>query len=353
MFRKILFSIDILNRQYCSGWCFRRIFRKSPVKLSFFQDERCLGEAVSSMERQDLLEQNLHPTGRCGFECQFSDDLESVNDRPITIYANNGSRPIATIAMDQVLDVFRPKNPGLFFMHIPKTAGTSFHNYLKQYFGYGKIETHIEKYTLAKQQRLINQRDCLTGHIPLEHIANIYNGLKHVDLHSMVRNPIKQICSHLDWIRGIAIQPQSEFFGQHHPLIQKMGMALNQVDLTCADNLGQIVNNLDGFQIDFFDNIQTRYFLDYRPDCVGPKDLENAIGNLKLFRTIGVTEKYDDYLKMFCESYDLKYTQIPGAHNPSKVKKSFDSSSPELITALDPLIKFDQQLYDHILARNA
>ena len=112
----------------------------------------------------------------------------------------------------------------------------------------------------------------------------------------------------------------------------------------------RFVDELDGFQIDFFDNIQTRYFLDYRPDRVGAQDLENALFNVKQFTTVGVTERYQDYVKKFCGCYGLAYRTPTTIHNPAKVEKLFDAEDPEIREAIDPLVMYDKALYKNISA---
>ncbi len=342
------YFIDILNKEYSSGWCFHRVFRNTPVLISFRVGDKLVGETVCSLMREDLQDQNLHPTGICGFECQFYEPLELEPGQNLSVYINNAFRPITGFPAEQVLDVFKPELNPLFFMHIPKTAGTSFNNYIRQYFGYGKSHTHIQTTPLAEQQSMARNSHFLSGHITFEHIDTIYADRPGIDRHTIVRNPLKQLHSHIAWVKGIALDTGSEFFRKHHGLVQEMGRDLFQTDLSDSGNLDQLVNNLDGFQIDFFDNIQTRYFLGYRPDRVTQSDCDNAIRNIGKFATIGLTEHFGAYVEEFCDYYKIQQKPITSVHNPSKVAPLFDTSDNKIMEILLPLVQYDQQLYNRI-----
>ena len=349
-FRKRItpYFIDILNKEYSSGWCFHRIFRNTPTQISFRVDNALVGETECSLMREDLQDQNLHPTGICGFECKFYESFDIQPEQILSVHINNSSIPITRIPGNQVLDVFRPELNPLFFMHIPKTAGTSFNNYIRQYFGYGKSHTHIQTTPLPEQRCMARDSDFLSGHITYEHIDTIYVDRPNIDLHTIVRDPLKQLHSHIGWVKGIALDQGSEFFRKHNALVQKMGRDLFQTDLSEPGNLKQLVENLDGFQIDFFDNIQTRYFLGYRPDRVAQSDCDNAIGNISKFATIGLTENFGAYVEEFCDYYAIQQKPVTSVHNPSKVAPLFDVSNPEIRDVLSPLVCYDLQLYKKI-----
>ena len=48
--KTILYSIDIINREYCSGWCFHRLFRNAPVRLSFYQDDKLIASGIADAQ---------------------------------------------------------------------------------------------------------------------------------------------------------------------------------------------------------------------------------------------------------------------------------------------------------------
>lgn len=352
--RKITpYYVDILNREYASGWCFHRLFRNSPAKIEFRQSGKRVGEAKCSLMREDLKDQGLHPTGCCGFECIFPEPLDHRSGVPLTVHINNGRIPVVEYGPEQMLEVFKPDANPIFFMHIPKTAGTSFNNYIRQYFGYGMSHTHIQTTPLERQQEMARTSHFLSGHITLEHIPTIFSDRSGVHRHTIVRQPLKQLHSHIGWVKGIALDPNGDFYRKHHSLVQQMGRDLFQTDLSNPENLKLLVENLDGFQIDFFDNIQTRYFLDYRPDRVSQADCDQAIANISRFKTIGLTESFNQYTGEFCDFYGIEQKPITSVHNPSKVTPLFDINQSTVQESLAPLVQFDLQLYDEIVRQKA
>jgi hypothetical protein len=342
------YYIDIFNCEYASGWCFHRIFRNTPPVISFRQAGKIMGEARCGLLRQDLKDQGLHPTGYCGFECVFHEPLDHQSGDPVSVHINGSNWSAFTYGPDQVLDVFKPDGNPIFFMHIPKTAGTSFNNYIRQYFGYQMSHTHIQTTPLERQREMANTSHFLSGHVTLEHIPSIFNDRRNVHRHSIVRQPLKQLHSHIGWVKGIALDPNGDFFQKHHSLVQDMGKDLFRTDLANPKNLRQLAAGLDGFQIDFFDNIQTRYFLDYRPDRVSERDCHNAISNISQFKTIGLTESFNQYTGEFCDFYGITQKPVTSVHNPSKVKPLFDINDPASRAAIEPLVQYDIALYDEI-----
>ena len=131
-------------------------------------------------------------------------------------------------------------------------------------------------------------------------------------------------------------------------MIQQLATGLNKAEKHIKDTLHAFVQNLDGFERDFFDNIQTRYFLDYRPERVTSKEVQAAKENCSLFRGIGTTEHYEKFTKKFCYENGLNYIEQPQPLNRSKQKSLYNLESPEIKEILFPLVKSDMALYKYI-----
>jgi hypothetical protein len=193
----------------------------------------------------------------------------------------------------------------------------------------------------------------LSGHITLEHIPTIFFDRGDVHRHTIVRQPLQQLHSHIGWVKGIALDTGSGFYRQHHSLVQRMGRDLLQTDLSMPANLKQLAENLDGFQIDFFDNIQTRYFLEYRPERVTQSDCDKAIENISRFKTIGLTENFNAYTGEFCDFYNIRQKPVTSVHNPSRVTPLFDISDHSTRSAIEPMVQYDLQLYEEIVRQKS
>ena len=168
------------------------------------------------------------------------------------------------------------------------------------------------------------------------------------DLITVLRDPYRQLHSHLVWIKRIGANRSSGFFLKHAECIRDLAVQLNETDLTSNNSLKVFVEQIEGFGLDFFDNIQTRYFLDYRPEKVSPGDLDNAINNTKLFALIGTAETLDDFIDRFCARYGVIKASQPRSYNRLARHKLFDYDDKAVQSILTPLVETDMQLRDII-----
>ncbi len=344
----ILHHIDVLNEEYVSGWCLNRLTPWHTITLDFYFGNERIGGIVCNQPRDDVKRAGLHRSGDCGFEFKLPSpsNLNRPGDFRITCY--RGLISLCKFPFQSIPSVVNPSNT-VFFMHIPKTAGTSFNNHVHSWFGYGKWHSHIEVLDLETQRALIKPGHYLAGHIPLYRLREIESDFSKLDIHSIVRRPIDQLHSHLSWLKGIGTDPDSGFFRAHQPIIQELSLQMQDVELSHATGIENFVNAIEGFQFDFFDNIQTRYMLASRPQQVSDADLDQAIENLSVFKTIGTTESYHEYLDQCAKYYQRKASVQSTRHNPAKVSALFDKTDPSVLDAIDPLIHFDNQLYKTIL----
>lgn len=183
------------------------------------------------------------------------------------------------------------------FVHIPKTAGTSFRKSAESYFGsnntffdYGQgvkdTSCLIQEYTYDQNDRFglfkkldSRPRNFLSGHFPLNKYLPIYN-LQNVIC--FVREPAQQIRSHF------------EHFVRSH-----------------------------GYKKSFVDFIHEPRFINFQS-----KYLRGAA--LQSIGFIGLTERYDDSVKMINREYGFS---IPVSHmnrNNSKKNEFYEFSNEEL-----------------------
>ncbi|MEJ2177565.1 MAG: hypothetical protein P8Y12_06360 [Gammaproteobacteria bacterium] len=346
--RLLLHHIDVINEEYISGWCFHRIIPRHSLRLEFQLGTEPIGHTFCNKARDDVQRAGLHATGSCGFEFIFPRHLDLSGDGEFRATCFNGLIPVFKIAIKSVRSVLRPERP-VFFVHIPKTAGTSFNNHVHPWFGYGKWHSHIEVLDLATQRKLINPGHYIAGHIPLYKLREIEPDFSKLDLHTIFRHPIDQLHSHLAWLKGIGTNPDSGFFKTHQPVIQELSLRMQGAELNYASGVEKFIASMEGFQFEFFDNIQTRYLLDSRPARVSNADLNRAFDNLSAFKTFGTTEHYQDYLDLCARYYQQKTSIQSTRHNPAKVAALFDKTDPSILHAIDPLICYDNRLYQHIL----
>ncbi|MGI9318756.1 MAG: hypothetical protein ACR2QW_15620 [bacterium] len=343
----ILHHIDVLNEEYISGWCLNRIVPVTAIAIELRIDGKSIGNVVCDRLRSDVRRAGLHRTGHCGFEFKFPELLDLSSSGEFSITCFGGLVTLVKIPVASIRPAIHPEK-SVFFMHIPKTAGTSFNNHVHSWFSFGKWHSHIEVLDLETQRSLIGPGKYLAGHIPLYKLKDIEPELSKLDLHTIVRRPIDQLHSHLSWLNGIGADPTSGFFKAHQPIIQELALRMQNVEFDHASGIERFVQQMEGFQYDFFDNLQTRYMLFSRPERVSQADLELAIKNLELFKTIGTTESYQHYLDRCARHYGQRPSVQTTRHNPAKVMPLFDKTDPSILDAIDPLIQFENLLYQHI-----
>lgn len=342
----MLCSIDRANNQNVSGWCFDFNTPREPVKLRFFVDYRDIGTIVAADFREDLKSYNLHPSGFCGFDFYLPKGIPIRNHKFLNIFVNHSNKPIRQIPTDQIPMVMEGALPKIFFMHVPKTAGTSFNAFCNNHFPMEKALVHIESLDKSVYPSLIREKNYLSGHLTLKDILAGFD-ISEFDLLTLTREPFRHLHSHFKWVKSIASDPASGFFLKHHPVVREIALKLNRIDFGSKKQLEAMVNNLNGIEIDFFDNLQTRYFLDTRPEKVTVADFEDAKKNLGRFKIVGTTEKYDQFVDKVCEVYHIEKIK-PAAFNKSPGQKLFLFDNPEIRSILNPLVESDLLLYDFI-----
>lgn len=139
-------AIDTLNNRRITGWCYSRIQPEKAITLSIYFGKKLIGKVVSNEFRQDLFEHAFHPAGKCGFTFSFPENFPPEKNCSLKICTDSlFSRVLASYRYNEIARVSEEKTPPIVFMHIPKTAGTSFNAYARQFFPAGKSITHIEE----------------------------------------------------------------------------------------------------------------------------------------------------------------------------------------------------------------
>ncbi|MGI9536744.1 MAG: hypothetical protein ACR2PB_06725 [Desulfocapsaceae bacterium] len=358
-------SIDRVNANYISGWCFHRFQPKRTVDLQCFQDGVLLGEAEASMFREDLRALAIHPTGKCGFE--FIPDNPDGFDysKPISIILKEKGTKLADIsdegAVSDSNDIFQPlkriinKRKKLqqtaVFMHVPKTAGTSFNTLVQSLYPKGTTINHIELLPESRYRSLANDHNYISGHLRFGQLKQHFSS-DNIAFYTILREPYAQLQSHLKWLIQTATNPQEKYFKTTNRVIYNLGLKLEQVAFDDIDSLSNLVSSLSPVEAAFIDNVQTRYFLDQQPIRIESQDIDTAIANCHSFVLIGLTERYDRFVNTFKKLNGLKSLPHSPPMNISTSASLFDISNDEVRKVLQPLVQADLILYDFVADKN-
>ncbi len=304
-----------------------------------------MGATLANQKRSDLQAHGRHPSGYCGFTFSMPEIYSRMQKRDISIMVNNDHKPLVIVPANRITTVLKNPLPHVLFMHIPKTAGTSFNTFATGYFSPENAITHIEHEN--RYASLKKKYNYIAGHLPMRRLKKFFN-LSQFDLYTILREPYSHLHSHLNWVQAILDKPKSGFCLQHHPVVLDMARKIRGINLNKPDAVHAFVQGLSGAELEFFDNCQTRYFLDYHPQKVKSYDLDNARQNLKQFQKIGITEQYRKFTRDFCRQYDAIHCEQTIIHNKAKNKALFDRDDQAIRRALYPLVKIDLQLYRNV-----
>jgi len=342
-------SVDQINGRFISGWCFNRLHKTRPVDITVAADSTVIGRFINSGYRPDLVDLGLHPNGICAFDFSFPADFDPESFDQLHLFFDSSRNPLITFDCGDI-ELLRPRQPHLVcFMHIPKTAGTSFNSFARRCFDGTRFKTHIERCDAGQREQAARQADYLSGHLPLYELQRLPN-ITAFDFYSIIREPFAHLHSHLNYVKRVrpGSRVESLYTYRHNDTVKSLSDKLNTIDFTDPDAIGLFVSRLAGYERDFFDNLQTRYFLDYRPETVGQRDLDQAKQNLSRFCSVGLTEAYDAYRDRFCDDLGLAYQRQDLQSNKSAFYRLFDTSDHMIRDALAPLVMFDLDLYDHV-----
>lgn len=355
-------SIDRVNANYISGWCFHRFNKLRKVELELYLDDSLIGETTAGHLREDLCELGIHPNGECGFEFVTSGKIDQTVCHRLTLRTKGSNCCLVQINTDGFeikerewfTDIFRSlfvfvrnEKPIMVFMHIPKTAGTSFNTLVHTFLSKGRIVSHLELVEKRKYNRLQGRYNFLSGHLRIGVLKEYFN-LEEADLYTIVREPYSHLHSHLKWLIKTSTDSNDSYFKHSNRTIYDLGRSLSHIDFGKIDDLAQFTSDIKGTEAAFFDNMQTRYFLDHEPGRVCDNDFEQAVANTELFRLIGLTEDYFSFVNRFVQINGLKKSGLSKKLNLSKTEPLFDYNDQVVREILYPLVRFDLELYDHI-----
>jgi hypothetical protein len=327
------------------------------VDLELYLDERLIAETKAEIFREDLQALEVHPTGECGFEMIFDHQSDTAPDAYLELRSKCSRVPLAKIATEgfvvqqpmRIRQWFRllSSKPSIIFMHIPKTAGTSFNLLAQSLLSRDGFVAHAELINSTQIPLLQKTNHFISGHIRIGLIKN-YFSLDKAALYTIIREPYAHLNSHMNWLIATYAASGDTYFKYNNPIIHDIGRDLSRYNFNNIENLHHFVRDISGLHSAFFDNMQTRYFLDSEIKRVNREHLEEAKENAKLFTLVGLTEDYADFVQKFMKINGFKRLRLNKKLNISKSPPLFDYHSKTVKEILYPLVHFDLDLYAHI-----
>jgi hypothetical protein len=130
----------------------------------------------------------------------------------------------------------------VFFVHIPKTAGSTVNVYLKQHLGKGYV--HCEHFIQLEEKlrKRSTKANWMSGHVHFDMASARLSeiGVQDIRFYSCVRKPDAQVMSHLNWL--MAIRHKSRLFFKRHPkILQDISNDVSAVGLGNKQQVIQIL----------------------------------------------------------------------------------------------------------------
>lgn len=207
-----------------------------------------------------------------------------------------------------------------FFIHVAKTAGSSFNDFLSSYF-YG--ERHCEQFfandrclNYTSSLNTLENFDFISGHLTINHFFNNFKQSNYYLL-TILREPIYHLVSQINWVIYISENVESAFFKNHPEAIRNMSLKMRQLDLTNYLNVIDLL--LEYHQM--FKNCQSQYFITSVNESLNAKSI---IEQLKHFDLVGLTEFYERFVNEY-----IKLTKFEGVLKPI-IYRSNKNTNPRL-----------------------
>jgi len=225
-------------------------------------------------------------------------------------------------------------NKQIFFLHIPKTGGSSINHFLDSVLGSGI--SHIQGQSDLEEVKKV---DCyyLSGHVSYAILeGDIFNRDNYFVI-TMLRNPIAQVLDEFNWLLNI----------QHvekKTVAEEIWNISDEIDKADCSK-PEIVMDIYKRHAWLFQNAQTRILSSKELDS-----LDSALSNLKKIDLVGVTERFDSFLTTFCKIYSIARPDRTWYENPTLIQKidiEWVEQNPEVLSFLAEYNSKDICLYQN------
>jgi len=230
----------------------------------------------------------------------------------------------------------------LFFLHIPKTAGTFFNDFLAAQFN--EYIDHIEsKYNLEKKEDVnkLSNLKAFSGHIIYPLFKRTFN-IKNFTTITVLRNPIEQVVSHITYVRELGEESEKERLNKHNDTVKSIVKKLKKTDLSNPTDIEKFIHWLEKKNIWLFHDCQTRYL--GGGGKIQPANLNNALKNLDDINYVGITERLKEFMILLNLTENFKLIEYE-KKNVTKNRYGLDINNIEIRKVLQPLIQNDHIVY--------
>ncbi len=224
-----------------------------------------------------------------------------------------------------------------FFLHIPKTAGTSLRNIVESQFSPRQINKQYGMKGITKmEQEEFDCCDLIRGHFTYN-LVDKFREFPYVI--TMLREPVARTISHIKHV----INDENFWLHKYIP-VEKMSVG----ELLENEKMEKFIRDhqlrLIACDCDLV-NIKTPKIL-HLPHIMDEVMLEKGKERLKKCDYVGIAEQFDESIKLLCKTFNWPEVKQIRRLNTSQKKKDDNRFTPEVINRIRELCKYDIELYN-------
>lgn len=248
---------------------------------------------------------------------------------------------------------FRPlgRKPAIFFVHIPKTAGSSVNAALFEEYGRANYVDHIEHHLprLMRGEAPVVECDFVAGHVAYCNWWRLPGGTAY-DPVTVLRDPWRRLVSHINWVDSYTQRPNKPHEYEQLDKVLPVAKILQDTDFSDRASLTDMRERINAIEDQNpFENYQARMLIPalkfVMTTKITARDVQTAIKALDKFAYFGFSEDMETTMAHLSKLIGADVTLSTPRLNAAQTKRL----SPENEIAKEVLAAWfdhDQTVYD-------